>query len=102
MGNLKRFKEAQSRDYDTALAEIGNGKKRSHWIWYIFPQIQGSGITDISHHYAIADIAEATDYLMDQDLGIRLIIFAKPCYNVKPMTPAKSSVARMIRSLNHR
>lgn len=57
--------------------EIKNGKKRSHWIWYIFPQIQGLGMTDISHHYAIADIAEANDYLMDQDLGVRLIDICK-------------------------
>lgn len=75
--NLKRFKDAQQRDYDTALAEIRNGKKRSHWMWYIFPQIAGLGTTDISRHYAIKNINEATDFLMDEELGLRLANICK-------------------------
>jgi uncharacterized protein (DUF1810 family) len=74
---LERFKQAQERDYETALSEIKNGKKRSHWMWYIFPQIAGLGSTDISQHYAIRDIREATDYLMDETLGVRLINICK-------------------------
>jgi uncharacterized protein (DUF1810 family) len=75
--NLKRFKEAQTRDYDIALAEIKAGRKRSHWMWYIFPQIAGLGTTDTSRHYAIKDITEATDLLMDQELGLRLTDICK-------------------------
>lgn len=74
---LERFKQAQERYYETALAEIRNGRKRSHWMWYIFPQIAGLGSTDISRHYAIRDIGEATDYLVDETLGVRLTEICK-------------------------
>jgi uncharacterized protein (DUF1810 family) len=74
---LERFKRAQEQAYETALAEIRNGRKRSHWMWYIFPQIAGLGSTDISRYYAIRDIREATDYLVDETLGIRLINICK-------------------------
>ena len=77
MSSLQRFKDAQDRDYATALNEIQNGRKRSHWMWYIFPQIAGLGSTEISRFYAIKDIDEATDYLMDQELGIQLINICK-------------------------
>ncbi|WP_354437134.1 DUF1810 domain-containing protein [Mucilaginibacter rubeus] len=69
---MQRFKDAQQRDYETALNEIKNGRKLSHWMWYIFPQIAGLGMTETSRHYAIKNIREATDYLMDKELGIRL------------------------------
>lgn len=69
---LERFIEAQQRDYETALNELRSGRKRGHWMWYIFPQIAGLGMTDTSKYYAINDIGEATDYLMDQTLGVRL------------------------------
>lgn len=74
---LQRFISAQEKDYDTALAEIKSGKKRSHWMWYIFPQIAGLGSTDISKHYAIKDMQEANDFLMDQTLGLRLTTICK-------------------------
>jgi uncharacterized protein (DUF1810 family) len=74
---LERFKEAQARDYNNALSEIKSGRKRGHWMWYIFPQIAGLGMTDISRHYAIKDIQEATDYLMDQELGFGLTEICK-------------------------
>lgn len=77
MMGLDRFIQAQERDYETALSEIRNGHKRSHWMWYIFPQITGLGATEISQHYAIKDIKEATDYLMDQTLGTRLTNICK-------------------------
>jgi uncharacterized protein (DUF1810 family) len=77
MSDLKRFREAQGRDYETALAEIKNGRKTSHWMWYIFPQIAGLGTTEISRHYGIKDINEATDYLLDQELGLRLTNICK-------------------------
>ncbi|MFD0749140.1 DUF1810 domain-containing protein [Mucilaginibacter calamicampi] len=73
MSNLKRFLDAQRTDYDVALNEIKSGRKRSHWMWYIFPQIAGLGLTEMSKRYAIRDIGEATDFLLDKTLGIRLI-----------------------------
>jgi len=69
---LKRFLDAQQRDYATALAEIKAGRKRSHWIWYIFPQIQGLGFSEISKKYAIADLPEAAASLAHPVLGERL------------------------------
>jgi uncharacterized protein (DUF1810 family) len=70
---LKRFVSAQQRDYETALAEIKNGRKRSHWMWYIFPQLKGLGFSSTSQHYGIADLKEAEAYLRHPDLGRRLI-----------------------------
>lgn len=61
--NLKRFLDAQERDYATALQEIKNGKKRSHWMWYIFPQIAGLGLSSTSHYYAISSVEEAKEYM---------------------------------------
>ncbi|MDO3628588.1 DUF1810 domain-containing protein [Mucilaginibacter sp. BT774] len=74
---LQRFKEAQEQTYTTALNEIRAGRKRSHWMWFIFPQIAGLGQTEISIYYAIRDIGEATDYLMDETLGLRLSTICK-------------------------
>jgi uncharacterized protein (DUF1810 family) len=71
--NLQRFIEAQEHDYATALSEIKNGRKRSHWMWYIFPQIAGLGFSSTSQFYAIRDLDEATAYLQNEILGRRLI-----------------------------
>lgn len=70
--NLKRFENAQERDYAIALSEIKQGRKRSHWIWYIFPQIQGLGFSQTSRFYAIENKEEAEAYLQDPLLGKRL------------------------------
>ena len=69
MSDLQRFQEAQRRDFDTALAEIKNGRKQSHWMWYIFPQIHGLGFSSMSAYYAIKDLKEAEDFLNDPYLG---------------------------------
>jgi uncharacterized protein (DUF1810 family) len=74
---LTRFKEAQAKHYATALAEIKSGRKRSHWMWFIFPQVAGLGMTNTSKYYAIRDIKEATDYLMDEELGVNLTNICK-------------------------
>lgn len=71
--NLQRFIDAQQKDYPIALAEIKQGRKRSHWMWYIFPQIQGLGFSEISRYYAIQGKEEATSFLKHPVLGIRLI-----------------------------
>jgi uncharacterized protein (DUF1810 family) len=60
-------------DYPIALAEIKNGRKRSHWMWYIFPQITGLGFSSTSQFYAIKDIDEANAYLKHPVLGYRLV-----------------------------
>lgn len=71
--DLTRFKSAQNRDYQTVLAEIRAGKKRSHWMWYIFPQLQGLGFSEISHYYGIRGMEEARTYLADSLLRSRLL-----------------------------
>jgi uncharacterized protein (DUF1810 family) len=74
MGDVqfKKFLAAQERDYETALAEITNGRKRSHWMWYVFPQIKGLGFSSTSQLYAIENLKEAEAYLRHQVLGERL------------------------------
>jgi uncharacterized protein (DUF1810 family) len=72
--SLERFHEAQARrsgGYDTALAEIRVGGKRSHWIWYIFPQIEGLGHSSTARAYALRDLNEACAYLRDPILRAR-------------------------------
>lgn len=77
MSNLKRFLDAQAGDYLTALSEIAGGRKRSHWMWYIFPQIGGLGYSEMAERYAINGLPEATAYLQHQVLGTRLIEISK-------------------------
>jgi uncharacterized protein (DUF1810 family) len=71
--NLQRFLDAQATDYTQALTEIRAGRKRSHWMWYIFPQVQGLGFSETSRFYGIKDLAEATAYLQHPVLGPRLV-----------------------------
>lgn len=70
---LQRFVRAQSGVYDTALKEIRNGDKRSHWMWFIFPQLRGLGKSEMATFYGIADLNEAIMYLAHPVLGTRLI-----------------------------
>ena len=71
--NLQRFLNAQQKEYPIALSEIINGKKQSHWMWYIFPQIAGLGFSETSKFYAIKNIHEAREFLNHSVLGSRLI-----------------------------
>lgn len=84
---LERFITAQEQDYETALDEIKNGRKRSHWMWYIFPQVAGLGNTDTSRYYAIKDLQEATAYLMDNTLGTRLTNICKALLQLETNDP---------------
>ena len=70
--DLNRFVAAQRDADDQALAELRAGRKRSHWMWYIFPQIAGLGFSAMSRRYAITDLAEAQAYLRHPLLGPRL------------------------------
>ena len=71
-GNLERFVEAQELMYLMALDEVRNGRKRGHWIWYIFPQLKGLGMSENSQYYGINGIEEARAYLQHPVLGARL------------------------------
>jgi len=73
MPTLQRFLDAQATDYARALAEVKAGRKRSHWMWYIFPQVQGLGFSETSRFYGIQDLAEAAAYLQHPVLGPRLV-----------------------------
>jgi uncharacterized protein (DUF1810 family) len=70
--DLDRFVRAQAPDYERALSELRAGKKKSHWMWYIFPQIEGLGQSPMSVRYAINSAAEARAYLEHALLGPRL------------------------------
>lgn len=70
--HLTRFLIAQERDFETAFAEIRSGRKRTHWMWYIFPQIQGLGYSETSKYYALRNLQESRDYLDHPILGSRL------------------------------
>ena len=70
--SLQRFIDAQQSDYETALSEIKRGRKQSHWMWYIFPQVQGLGFSSTSKLYAIKNLHEAQAYLNHPLLGKRL------------------------------
>ena len=82
-GDLERFLDAQAGIYDEALAEIRAGRKQSHWMWFIFPQIAGLGFSDTSRHFAIRDRAEAEAYLAHPVLGTRLRECAQATLDVK-------------------
>ncbi len=71
--DLQRFKDAQGWDYETALAEIRSGRKLSHWIWYVFPQMQGLGRSSMCARYGIEGMDEAEAYLDDKTLRARLV-----------------------------
>lgn len=71
--DLNRFTKAQERVYSSVLAELKSGQKRSHWMWYIFPQIDGLGFSPTSRRYAMKSIEEARAYLDHPLLGKRLV-----------------------------
>lgn len=73
MHDLNRFISAQERSYDAALREIKAGHKRTHWMWYIFPQIAGLGFSPTAQFYAINSMQEAKDYYAHPALGKRLV-----------------------------
>ena len=70
--NLQRFLDAQERGYDTVLAELRAGRKASHWIWFIFPQIAGLGHSGMAQQFAISSLDEAKAYFQHPVLGSRL------------------------------
>ena len=75
--DLGRFTKAQHGIYDSVIGELKSGRKRTHWMWFIFPQIEGLGHSPTSQHYAIKSIEEARQYLNHPVLGARLLECAK-------------------------
>jgi uncharacterized protein (DUF1810 family) len=87
--SLDRFLQAQADSYHQALAEIRSGRKRSHWMWYIFPQYDGLGFSATSRLYAIRSLDEATAYLDHPVLGQRLIECAEAALGVESDSAAE-------------
>jgi uncharacterized protein (DUF1810 family) len=75
--SLDRFVQAQESVWDTARAELAAGNKRSHWMWFVFPQLAGLGSSPTAQHYAVRDLEEAREYLRHPVLGARLVEAAK-------------------------
>jgi len=86
MNDLKRFLDAQENDFERALAEIKRGRKQSHWMWYIFPQIKGLGSSETSRFYAVKDRAEAELYLAHPVLGARLVEISEALLEIEGKT----------------
>ena len=87
--NLGRFVTAQVGTYEAATAELAAGRKTSHWMWFIFPQLRGLGQSPMAHHYGIGDLKEAKAYLEHPTLGPRLWVCSKLMLDaVAPSLPA--------------
>jgi len=87
--DLSRFLKAHEADYEHALSEIRGGQKRTHWMWYIFPQIEGLAFSSRSRHYAIKSLAEAHAYLRHPVLGARLVECAEAVVAVEGRSSAQ-------------
>ena len=81
--DLERFLIAQQTYYRTALQEIKNGRKRSHWMWFIFPQIVGLGHSETARYYAIKNMEEAKAYMEDYTLSSNLIEISEALLQIK-------------------
>ncbi len=81
--------DAQQSTYQNALSEVRNGRKQSHWMWYIFPQIQGLGFSETSKFYAIKDINEAEEFLNHPVLGSRLVHICNELLKLKSNDASK-------------
>jgi uncharacterized protein (DUF1810 family) len=83
---LIRFLDAQNQVYLKALSEIKKGKKDTHWMWYIFPQIKGLGSSETANYYAIKDLNEAAAYLQHPILSKHLVEISEEVLNLKGKT----------------
>ena len=87
--NLSRFTSTQEGVYDRVLAELKNGRKRSHWMWYIFPQLEGLGRSTTARRYAIKSREEALAYLNHPVLGARLLECANTVLAIEGKTASE-------------
>lgn len=85
---LEKFISAQDRDYARALEEIRSGRKRTHWMWYIFPQLQGLGFSSTAQYYGIRDLEQATDYMAHPVLGPRLVEISRALLELESSNPS--------------
>ena len=85
---LERFYKPQDSEYETALREVRNGRKTSHWMWYIFPQLRGLGHSSMSDYYGISGEEEARAYLADPVLGKRLVEISEALMELEDKDPA--------------
>ncbi|MGY1696837.1 DUF1810 domain-containing protein [Geodermatophilus sp. SYSU D00814] len=85
--DLQRFVDAQDGTYPQALAELRAGRKRSHWMWFVFPQVTGLGRSPTAQHYAISGLDEARAYLAHPVLGPRLVESARALTEIDQRDP---------------
>lgn len=95
-GLLARFLDAQNQVYPQALHELRAGQKKSHWMWFIFPQIAGLGHSAMAQRFAIADLDEARAYLAHPILGARLVECAKAMLLHAPDGAAPRGLAQVL------
>ncbi len=84
--DLKRFTSAQESVYDSVLAELKSGRKRTHWMWFVFPQVDGLGYSSTTKYYSIKSMEEARQYLDHPVLGKRLVECAEAVFTVEGRT----------------
>lgn len=87
--DLTRFEEAHRRDFATALAEIESGKKRTHWIWYIFPQLRGLGRSYTAEYFGIPDLDAAKTFLAHPILGQNLLTITRALLDLEEINPTR-------------
>ena len=92
MRDLQRFVDAQANSDARALAELRAGEKRSHWMWYVFPQIAGLGQSQMAREYALDSLEEARAYLAHPLLGARL----RECVDALSRLPASATAERVL------
>jgi uncharacterized protein (DUF1810 family) len=87
--DLRRFVDAQAQTYDQALAELRAGEKRTHWMWFVFPQVAGLGRSGMAQRFAISGLEEARAYLSHPVLGRRLVECARALTDLDTADPER-------------
>lgn len=87
--DLQRFLDAQANTYDQALAELRAGEKRTHWMWFVFPQVAGLGRSGMAQRFAISGVEEARAYLAHPTLGHRLVESARTLTDLDTADPER-------------
>ena len=80
---MRKFLIMQKKYYKTALAEIKSGKKKTHWIWFIFPQLRGLGVSEMSYYYGLKNLDDARDYFSNKELRHNLLEITTELYALK-------------------
>ena len=87
--SVERFIDAQKEDYDMAFREISKGKKRNHYMWYIFPQVKGLGRSSTAKYYGIEGLDEAREYMENEYLGNNLIAISNELLKLETNDPVE-------------